>query len=331
MGVYFGERQSAQLAFSAGIRDAIALVLRPRQFIAHQDIDARRRLHTVLRGLKWRELRDRKRDLELLPRNLAPIPESVGFRWVDDVQPEVIAGAVREGQQRWARLDLDGLRRGSSSPHLIAKRLDFDSVDDPLLALALHPGLIRMIGEYMGSLPILQSCGLLYSPNTEICNSSSQFFHLDGQDVRTLQLFLYLHDVEPANGPMVAYRADASERFARLIRYRKVGHTQRVADSLIEQHLSAGERQAFNGPEGSLLACDTDRCFHYGSRGASRPRFVVALQYVSAAGFSVPLRRNRLHALPRFGRLQPWQVKVLHGSLDAPVGGATMSEPRSPI
>jgi hypothetical protein len=168
-----------------------------------------------------------------------------------------------------------------------------------------------MIGDYIGSLPILRSCVIYYSPNTEISQSSSQFYHLDSQDIRTSQVFLYLCDVSAANGATVAYRADASERFSRSIRYRKFAHTQRVADSLIERHLSEIERKEFTGPEGSLVAFDTDRCLHYGSRGVSQPRFVLALQYVSAAGFSVPMRRGKLHNLPSSGRLQPWQVKVL--------------------
>jgi hypothetical protein len=313
MGVYTGDALGLKETIFAGIRDVAELFLRPRQFVAHQNIDRRRRLHAVLRWLRRRELRGRKRALALLPRRLRPIPESIGFRWVDDLEPGVIRRAVAEGRKRLAGLDLDALRHRSRSPHLMWEPLIFKGADDPLLTLATHPGLVRMIGDYIGSLPVMRHCLLYYSPNTEVANASSQFYHLDGQDVRTLNIFLFLHDVEPAHGPMVAYSADASEQFARLMKYRKVGHTQRVADSFIEQHLLLAEPHAFNGPKGSLLACDVDRCFHYGSRGASQPRFLIAIQYVSAAGFNVPFRRKMRHVSPECGQLQTWQVKVLGG------------------
>jgi hypothetical protein len=181
MGVYAGDALGLRRTIFAGIRDVAELFLRPRQFVAHQNIDRRARLHAVLRWLRRRELRDRKLALESLSPRLKPVPESIGFRWVDDLEPGLVERAVAEGQKRMAGLDLDAMRRRTHSPHLMSEPLLFESADDPLLALATNPALVGMIGEYIGSLPVMRHCVLYYSPNEGLSDASSQFYHLDGQ------------------------------------------------------------------------------------------------------------------------------------------------------
>jgi hypothetical protein len=55
---------------------------------------------------------------------------------------------------------------------------------------------------------------------------------------------------------------------------------------------------------------DADRCFHYGSRSATRPRFVLAIQYCTPFALVFPrdwtqaLPLSRLATAPGLGRIE---------------------------
>jgi hypothetical protein len=275
-------------------------------------------MHGLLRLLKWRDYRARARAFaNLVPASpLAPIPEADGFRWVDDINPKVIAAALAAGQKFMADIDFAAAQAKSKSKHLISLPVPTGRPDEPILALALDPALVKMVGEYIGTLPLLMDIILMYSPNASDIPATSQHYHLDAQDIRTIIVYLFLHDVDKDGGPFVALTAAASERCARLMNYKKVGENRRVSDAFVNAHIRPDEKHIFTGPAGSLFVCDTDRCFHYGSRCAARPRFVIAFHYVSPASFSIPWRyHGRLpHASPAtFGELEDWQRMVLGG------------------
>ena len=55
---------------------------------------------------------------------------------------------------------------------------------------------MNMISKYLFMLPYLKTVNYMYSKNERTLKNSSQYWHLDKTGVRTLKLFLALHDQE---------------------------------------------------------------------------------------------------------------------------------------
>ena len=151
--------------------------------------------------------------------------------------------------------------------------------------LAMHPEVLRVVSNYMGMVPLLYRINLLYSPNNEVVEASSQFFHLDPEDVIMSKIFIFVQDVDEDTGPTTALPADRSTIVRRAIDYRK----GRVEDSVVAKHGGAENLVACTGPAGTLAFLDTCRCFHMGSRKASKPRYAIMIQYQTPYAASFPL------------------------------------------
>jgi hypothetical protein len=141
--------------------------------------------------------------------------------------------------------------------------------------LATHPEVLRVVSKYMGMLPILHRITVLYSANDEEVEKSSQFFHLDPEDVIMTKIFVYVEDVDRDTGPTTALPADRSTVVRRRIDYRN----SRVPDEVIAEHGGTENLIECTGPAGTMAFLDTCRCFHMGSRKAAKPRYVIMIQY----------------------------------------------------
>ncbi len=204
------------------------------------------------------------------------LPEIPKDRGIMLVQPEGFAPldeAIAE-----AKRDFAGYVPGTN-------KRDFDSLqgvprsnrshDSAINRLASHPEVLRVVSNYMGMLPILHRINLLYSPNDEVVEASSQFFHLDPEDVIMSKIFVYVEDVDHDTGPTTALPADRSTVVRRAIDYRN----ERVPDEVIAEHGGPENLVEAVGPAGTMAFLDTCRCFHMGSRKADKPRYVIMIQY----------------------------------------------------
>ncbi|MCC6176651.1 MAG: hypothetical protein IT305_15185 [Chloroflexi bacterium] len=172
---------------------------------------------------------------------------------------------------------------------------DFDSLQgvpranrgytSALNALAAHPEVLRVVSNYMGMLPILYRINVLYSPNDEVVEASSQFFHLDPEDMLMCKIFVFAEDVDEDTGPTTALPADRSTIVRRAIDYRK----SRVPDEAIYRYGGQENLVQATGPAGTLAFLDTCRCFHMGSRIASKPRYAIMIQYQTPYAAPAPL------------------------------------------
>jgi hypothetical protein len=134
---------------------------------------------------------------------------------------------------------------------------------------------LRVVSTYMGMLPILHRINVLYSANDEEVEKSSQYFHLDPEDVIMTKIFVYVEDVDRDTGPTTALPADRSTIVRRRIDYRN----SRVPDEVIARYGGNENLVECTGPAGTMAFLDTCRCFHMGSRVAAKPRYVVMIQY----------------------------------------------------
>lgn len=263
----------------------------------------RRVLAVPLRWSRPGRLRERRRLAGSLPPVLTSIPEELGFSCITGLVSDAAAAAVVEARKLLAGADIEALRRTRQDLHLVtvplAGRLHPGSA---ILQLALDPMLMRLVSDYVGMLPVIESIWILYSPNERTVDGTSQHYHLDGQDVRTVKVFVHLDDVDAEDGPLTAVVARSSELLARRIHYRKNEQTKRVADAVVNESVGLGEIRALTGPRGTVYIVDTDRCFHFGSRAGKRPRKLLMIQYYSPFAFVLPRDWTRALPLATLGR-----------------------------
>jgi hypothetical protein len=197
------------------------------------------------------------------------------FPLLDDAIAEARAAfkAYRPGTSKRERDSLEGVPREDRSYNSAINRL------------AMHPEVLRVVSNYMGMLPLLYRINILYSPNDEVVEQSSQFYHLDPEDVIMSKIFIFVEDVDADTGPTTLLPADRSMAVRHAITYRK----GRVADDVVERLGGAQNIVQATGSAGTLAFLDTCRCFHMGSRKASKPRFAIMIQYQSPYAASFPM------------------------------------------
>jgi len=275
------------------VKQFVKFFVKPKQFAQAQNLDGRIRMHNLFKSFDSTHVKERiELQKSLKPaKPIQPITDQKGFRKLDDLDPELVRQVHQAARDILKTLDLDALHAKSENKHLVTFSLSPEAdPNSPFIKLALHPAVLKMVGDYLGMLPVIENILFWYSPNKENINRSSQGYHLDAQDVRTLQMLLFVEDVDTDSGPFVLIEAEETERLARMINYRKKGATRRIDDELLEQNAPAEKIHSLIGPAGSVYIADSDRCFHYGSRKASKPRFIVAVQYFTPYAFSVPFK-----------------------------------------
>jgi hypothetical protein len=158
------------------------------------------------------------------------------------------------------------------------------TLDSPLLKFALHPSILKPVSEYLGMIPVLSGITLWYSPNKKEYPLSSQKFHIDMHDRRNAKLFLYIEEVDENSGPLTVISADDSRKIEKKLEYKmkyvfKNETGSRVEDELIEEIVGGDKSLALTGPSGTVFMADTDSCFHFGSRGATKPRYTMQFYF----------------------------------------------------
>lgn len=130
--------------------------------------------------------------------------------------------------------------------------------------------------DYLGALPILFSATVNVSPNQAMEENSSQYWHVDPEDVTQVKVFIYLNEIGERAGPFTAMPADRTER---LFRARPDYGVGRVPDEEVAEIAGGEPPLVFTGGRGTAVFCDTTRCLHYGSRPGDRPRHLLLLMY----------------------------------------------------
>ena len=153
-----------------------------------------------------------------------------------------------------------------------------------------NENLLKIISEYLGSVPLLTHISLWYSPNSKSHDGSSQIYHLDHEDFKQVKGFLYIYDVDENSGPLNIINAYQSNFIQKKINYRLNENSKRVSDETIKKLKAKNlviDEVIMSGESGDLVLVDTSNCFHFGSRLASKPRFVLAFQYITPYAFTI--------------------------------------------
>ena len=296
----------------AFLADIYNFLLRPKKYAASGTIHIKNLYHRIFRFIFSGEVSRREKLEAELPTS-APfqISEQKGFAQVtgldENLKQEVILEAKRILKEK---LTPDTLAKWKNHPFVLLYINDKLDSKNVFLRYALQKPLLKALRNYLGILPVIESISVWYSPNQTNFAGSSQLYHLDGQDVKTLQLFVYLEDVNTDNGPLVVVDAEPSEKLANEIGYRKNKILRRIDDDLVKTRTNPENIMTLTGKAGESYIVDTDRCLHYGSRKANKPRYVVVFQYYTPFAFVLPFKwwtqlpYARLSTLGEFSALE---------------------------
>jgi hypothetical protein len=172
----------------------------------------------------------------------------------------------------------DPARNSGDKPFLLNLLKTQDLLNTPeILGLALNPVLYGAVTKYLGQVPWLVSMTVWLSPPNQTA-VRSQLYHYDHKDTRQAKIFINLNDVTNECGPLHFLPVTSS-----LMVEKKVGYSQgRYTDEEVYGAVSQDRVIATIGPTGTGYIVDTARCLHYGSRGNTKERLVMMVNYARA-------------------------------------------------
>lgn len=191
------------------------------------------------------------------------------------------------------KTDLKGKMESAKKRFLVQYPIDIRKPEyQAIKRLVLAPDILSTVSAYLGELPVIGRVDLWYSESEELVEGRSQQFHMDGTAVRQIKGFLYLDTVDEDSGAFSLLPALESEKIYTALRGQKVikNTNTKLSDGQVYANSQYEEPVVAIGETGTIAFCDTDRCYHFGSRPASKPRLVLMFQYV-----------------PRFSRVTPYK------------------------
>src|SRR5262245_12575135 len=112
-------------------------------------------------------------------------------------------------------------------------------------------------------------------PDNHLPPRDSQLYHIDFYDSPQVYVLVLMEDVTAERGPWTFLPASVTDRVSRALGYRHRGMRYGVQDEDIYRHVDRSEEIVFAYPKGTVLFIDSSRCFHFGSRNAVIPRFML--------------------------------------------------------
>lgn len=237
----------------------------------------------VLNPLEWRA---RQKARKLLGAPIERMERSQGYLRLNwGHRPEVQA-CVEHCLATAKGIDFSKIE--SVKAFLIARDLDVN--DERVRRLVTFPPLLAIISDYLGSFPIVQSCQFWYSPNLHMERGRSQEYHLDGEDIRQVKVFVPLEEVTSDHGPLTILPAAESRQVYHALRREGLTkkRNRKFPDDIIYRY-SRVRGIEMTGSPGTLALVDTCNCYHFGSRPTPKPRLLLYVHYTTAFSREMPL------------------------------------------
>ena len=160
--------------------------------------------------------------------------------------------------------------------------LNFATSSDVLSTICNYLGFIPMLSYTLPyGVRLIESWNKFDNAQTAPLRAS-QLFHLDFHDKPMAYVIVVLRDVTMEMGPFCFLPKSVSDKVCRgLGNYhtRKGGH--RVSDEKVYSIVPESELIKLCYPAGTVLFLDNSACFHYGSRNAVKPRYLMMFAYMS--------------------------------------------------
>ena len=151
-----------------------------------------------------------------------------------------------------------------------------DSVRSEGVRRLLHQRNLALAGgRYLGVDPMIMSVVLWKSfPRTSPDASSAQLFHYDNDRASFVKMFVYLTDVDDANGPHTYVPRSHRDKPRDLL------HGQRLADADVARFYPPEGWKRILGPKGTVFFADTQG-FHKGGAVVSGDRAIFQINLAS--------------------------------------------------
>jgi hypothetical protein len=163
-----------------------------------------------------------------------------------------------------------------------AARYDFKTEDvinlPDVQRLMADPSLLWVAQSYLGTTPLIDVTSMWWhtafsdQPDAE----AGQFYHFDMDRIKWLKLFIYLTDVEAANGPHCFI--EGSHRTGGIPSALLARGYARIRDSDVFDHYVKATEVQFVAPRGTVIAEDT-RGLHKGLEVRRGDRLMLQLQF----------------------------------------------------
>lgn len=160
-----------------------------------------------------------------------------------------------------------------------------------ILDFATSSDVLSVVCNYLGFIPVFSEAlphGIRFNeswakfddtPNGPF--TASQLFHLDYHDSPMVYVIVVLRDVTMENGPFCLLPASISQKASKALKYHEMGKSHRVTDEEMYGVAPEEELKKLCYPAGTVLFLDNSNCFHYGSRNAVKPRYMLMYAYMS--------------------------------------------------
>lgn len=172
--------------------------------------------------------------------------------------------------------------------------VDYNQSDDPVLQFIRHPVDTWIASKYLRQLPLLTELSFYYSPpNPEIKSSltGSQNWHLDNDKPFQLKLFYSPYIVDDSQGPTT---------FLPCCLTTNANYPNYPGYFTDCQALNAGfplhNAIKLTSSPNEFYLVDTSRCYHFGSRTSSSPRYLLIAGLGPYASYLNPIKMMRIFA-----------------------------------
>ena len=174
-----------------------------------------------------------------------------------------------------------------SKKYLIDYSFEFNNdvkiIADPFVDIAT---------KYLGTLPILDSFQIWFSPNVDDEQIGSKLMHRDGEDFKQLKIFIPIEEVTLENGPLHVINKKESEVIYKSLIDKKITkrRNQKIDDKHIKNFNPKIHKVLMKEDQCSMV--DTCACYHFGSRKSSKPRKLLFSHFTTAFSSKTPIFRN---------------------------------------
>ena len=174
----------------------------------------------------------------------------------------------------------------------------FKTISEIVINYISQPVILHGVMRYLRDFPLLQGVKLFWTPRNDKMVSSQQW-HIDGVDTRQVKCFLYLNDIGQGAGPLTIL----SSRDSRQV-MKKYDHFKgRLSDEQVAACIPRERWTQLTGSRGTLVACDTSSCFHFGGRAREGERLFLEFHYTTSGPFFV----NEIPSFPA----KSWRQRML--------------------
>ncbi len=151
---------------------------------------------------------------------------------------------------------------------------------------------VNVATKYLGTLPILDSFQMWYSPNDSDELIGSQLLHRDPEDFKQLKIFIPIEDIQIENGPLnVIDKNESKILYENLIEKKLIKKRNQKIDDKYATNLNLTKNKILLKNNQCALV-DTCACYHFGSRKSSKPRKILFLHLTSGFSAKTPIFRN---------------------------------------